>query len=128
MVSAVLSRHGLDLPYRANKLTWLGKDRWRLSFPYARSDCRALSGNCKCQFTEAALGRVRIVVGDGRSDFCVAERADLVLAKGALARQCRTLDLPHYVIGTFEEATARLAAWVEEQDAAGFGRSELRDE
>ena len=79
-VSAVLKRAGLDLPIYANHLAWAGDDRWRLTFPNSRSDCRALSGNCKCQFAEAAVGHVRILVGDGRSDYCVAERSDLVLA------------------------------------------------
>ena len=53
-VDAVLRRHDLDLPYYANHLEWRGDDRWRLTFPHARSDCQALSGNCKCQFTEGA--------------------------------------------------------------------------
>jgi len=125
-VGNVLARHGHILPFRANKLTYLGDNRWRLSFPHARSDCRALSGNCKCQFAEAAVGHVRIVVGDGRSDFCVSERADLVLAKGSLARHCRTNDLPHFEIKCFDEATARLATWLAEQ--AAEGHPEMRDE
>lgn len=126
-VGAVLARHGYELPFRANKLSFLGGDRWRLSFPHARSDCRALSGNCKCQFADAAVGHVRIVVGDGRSDYCVSEQADLVLAKGSLARHCRTLQLPHFEIASFAEATSRLAAWLDEQ-AALDGHPEMRDE
>ncbi|MFM9940270.1 MAG: MtnX-like HAD-IB family phosphatase [Hyphomicrobiaceae bacterium] len=126
-VGAVLARHGFELPFRANHLSHLGDDRWRLSFPHARSDCRALSGNCKCQFADAAVGHVRIVVGDGRSDFCVAEQADLVLAKGSLARHCRTLELPHYEIKSFTEATARLTTWLDEQ-AATEDHPEMRDE
>lgn len=126
-VGAVLKRHGFDVPFRANQLSFLGQDRWRLSFPFSRSDCRALSGNCKCQFADAAVGHVRIVVGDGRSDFCVAEQADLVLAKGSLARHCRTKELPHIEIASFEEATKHLAAWLEEQ-SEGDGHPEMRDE
>ena len=125
-VGNVLARHGHGLPFRANQLSYLGDHRWRLSFPHSRSDCRALSGNCKCQFAEAAVGHVRIVVGDGRSDFCVSERADLVLAKGSLARHCRTNDLPHFEITCFDEATARLATWLAEQ--AAEGHPEMRDE
>lgn len=127
-VGAVLKRHGFDLPYRANQLSWLGENRWKLSFPHSRSDCRALSGNCKCQFSDAAVGHVRVVVGDGRSDFCVSERADLVLAKGALARHCRTHELPHYAISSFEEATSTFEAWIDELAMTTSGQSELRDE
>lgn len=127
-VGSVLARAGLDLPYFANRLEWLGEDRWKLSFPHARSDCRALSGNCKCQFAEAATGLARIVVGDGRSDFCVAERADLVLAKGALARHCQMGDLPHFAFESFAEATVLLTHWVEESKAGRETREQLRDE
>ena len=127
-VSSVLSRAGIDLPFFANRLTWMGEDRWRLSFPHARSDCRALSGNCKCQFSDAAVGHVRIVVGDGRSDFCVAEQADLVLAKGALARHCRAGDLPHFTFTRFEEATRLLSVWVEEYAASAGATDARRDE
>ena len=74
----------IDLPYFANHLEWRGDDRWRLTFPHARSDCAALSGNCKCSSPEGSRASCTIVVGDGRSDFCVAGRADLVLAKGSL--------------------------------------------
>ncbi len=127
-VSSVLSRAGMELPYFANHLEWLGADRWRLTFPHARSDCRALSGNCKCRFAEAAVGAVRIVVGDGRSDFCVAEGADLVLAKSALARHCRSSDLPFFPFKSFAEATDLLARWVRESAAPSERREQLRDE
>jgi 2-hydroxy-3-keto-5-methylthiopentenyl-1-phosphate phosphatase len=55
------------------------------------------------------------MVGDGRSDFCVAGRADLVLAKGSLLKHCRANALPHYGFETFDEATALLARWLDGQ-------------
>jgi 2-hydroxy-3-keto-5-methylthiopentenyl-1-phosphate phosphatase len=128
-VDSVLARSGITLPHFANHLEWLGGDRWRLTFPHSRSDCRALSGNCKCQFSEAALGKARIVVGDGRSDFCVAGGADLVLAKGALARHCRAENLPYFAFQSFAEATDLLTRWLEDGAAAVTERREqLRDE
>ena len=128
-VGAVLRRHGLDLPFRANHLEWLGGDRWRLGFPHAKDDCRALSGNCKCQFAVAPPGTVRVVVGDGRSDFCVAGEAELVIAKSALARHAAESGMPHFSITSFAEATPLLAAWLDEKpDAAYSGHDQLRDE
>lgn len=128
-VAAVLARHGLDLPYFANHLEWLGEDRWRLGFPHAKDDCRALAGNCKCQFASAAGGTVRVVVGDGRSDFCVAGEAELVLAKSALARHAAESGMPHFAIETFAEATPLLAAWLDEiARVSPNGHDHLRDE
>jgi 2-hydroxy-3-keto-5-methylthiopentenyl-1-phosphate phosphatase len=119
-VGTVLKRAGFDLPFRANQLRTVGADRWRLTFPHARGDCQVLSGNCKCQFADAARGSVRVVVGDGRSDFCVSGRADLVLAKGALADHCRNSNLPHFAFTRFEEATDAFGRWLDDRD----GRSE----
>jgi 2,3-diketo-5-methylthio-1-phosphopentane phosphatase len=128
-VGAVLRRHGLDLPFRANQLAWLGGDRWRLLFPYGRGDCRALAGNCKCQFAKGPPGTVRVVVGDGRSDFCVAEQAELVLAKSALAKHAAATGLPHFPIQSFAEATTLLAAWLDDMRPAAVSTHDLsRDE
>jgi 2-hydroxy-3-keto-5-methylthiopentenyl-1-phosphate phosphatase len=120
-VEAVLRRHDLDLPYYANHLEWRGDDRWRLAFPHARNDCQALSGNCKCNFTAGAPRELSIVVGDGRSDFCVAGRADLVLAKGALLDHCIKADLPHFAFADFGEATEILAGWLERRTVTDLG-------
>jgi len=117
-VAAVLRRYGLELPFWANHLEWRGADRWRLAFPHARSDCQALSGNCKCNFAASGPRELSIVVGDGRSDFCVAGRADLVLAKGALLDHCRTRGLPHFAFADFAEATNILTGWLAARSAA----------
>ena len=116
-VEAVLKRHELDLPFYANHLEWRGGDRWRLRFPHARSDCRSLSGNCKCQFTEGARFDLRLMVGDGRSDFCIARRADLVLAKSALLPHCVEAGLPVRAFENFEDAVDILAGWLDGHEA-----------
>jgi len=49
VIRRILRNHGLaDLPVYANRLEMPGEARYRLSFPYARADCRAASGTCKC--------------------------------------------------------------------------------
>jgi 2,3-diketo-5-methylthio-1-phosphopentane phosphatase len=111
-IRTVLDRADIDIPYFANHLQWLGGDRWRLAFPHASGTCATLAGNCKCGFAEGGPRLLTIMVGDGRSDFCVAGRADLVLAKGSLLEHCRAHDLPHCGFDTFEEATALLARWL----------------
>jgi len=122
-IRTVLDRNDIDVPYFANHLQWRGDDRWRLTFPHARSDCAALSGNCKCSFSEGRPSELNILVGDGRSDFCLAERADLVLAKSSLLKHCRTTGLPHIAFEDFDEATHHLASWLEERGAIVTDRS-----
>lgn len=111
-VNTVLRRHGVELPVRANHLRYLGDHRWSLTFPYARSDCATLAGNCKCQFPAEDGSEVAILVGDGRSDLCVAGRVDFVLAKASLLQHCRKSAINHVAFETFDEARDLLALWI----------------
>src|SRR6516225_4218191 len=54
-----------------------------------RIDCRVSAANCKCSHGQRPHLRPRVVVGDGRSDFCMSLQADYVIAKGTLADFCR---------------------------------------
>jgi 2-hydroxy-3-keto-5-methylthiopentenyl-1-phosphate phosphatase len=117
-IRTVLDRNDLDVPYFANHLQWRGDDRWRLTFPFAKTECASLAGNCKCSFAEGRPRELRILVGDGRSDFCLANRADLVLAKASLLKHCRQAGLPHIAFEDFAEATGLLAGWLEERVGA----------
>jgi 2-hydroxy-3-keto-5-methylthiopentenyl-1-phosphate phosphatase len=82
VVRAALGNEDLNVPFFANKLVWLGEDRWRLAFPHMRADCRVCAANCKCSHGWRPYARPRVVIGDGRSDFCMSLTADFVLAKG----------------------------------------------
>lgn len=112
VVSAMLARAGVKAPVLANRLEWRGGDRWRLGFPHAREDCRSAAGNCKCAALAGETFALRILVGDGRSDFCAAESADIVLAKSRLLDHCRANAIPFAPFENFAEATGLLREWV----------------
>jgi 2-hydroxy-3-keto-5-methylthiopentenyl-1-phosphate phosphatase len=116
VIDTVLRSEGLRVPFYANHLEHLGDGRWRVKFPNARSDCRALAGNCKCSFTEPHSQSVKVVVGDGRSDFCIAGRADLVFAKSKLLELCRSNGTTHVAFRDFFDVTAELGAWLNDYD------------
>jgi len=42
-----------------------------------------------------------LVIGDGKSDMCVASTADFVFAKGSLAKYCEANTIPHARFDTF---------------------------
>jgi 2-hydroxy-3-keto-5-methylthiopentenyl-1-phosphate phosphatase len=115
VVGVALQRASLPVRFFANALQWRGGDRWRLALPHLRSDCRTGAANCKCAHGAWNDGR-SIVIGDGRSDFCMAERAAYVVAKGALAEFCRAQGLPHASFASIEDATERLAEWLNRQN------------
>jgi len=114
VLRAVLEREQLRLPFFANRLEWQGGDRWRLAFPYARVDCRSQGANCKCAHGVGGASPL-VVIGDGRSDFCMSESADYVIAKGALAAFCRSRQLAHASFETFDEVRAHFMRWLDRE-------------
>ena len=49
-----------------------------------------------------------VYIGDGRSDFCVSGRADILFAKGSLATYAAALNRPHHTFETFHDIRAHL--------------------
>ncbi|AGT10403.1 MtnX-like HAD-IB family phosphatase [Paracoccus aminophilus] len=109
-IRRILARHGLDkFPVIANRLSIHeqgGTTRFELVSPHARKDCTAASGVCKCAVI--APRGLRIFVGDGRSDFCVSDKPELVYAKGKLADFCADAGTAFIRYDRFAEITAHL--------------------
>jgi 2-hydroxy-3-keto-5-methylthiopentenyl-1-phosphate phosphatase len=102
VVSAVLAKHGFSFPVRANHLEQVGPDRWRLSFPHAADGCQ--SGHCKCRAPTKST-EFRVLVGDGRSDFCAAGTVDLCLAKSKLIQHCEDEGIAYVPFQDFHDVT-----------------------
>jgi 2-hydroxy-3-keto-5-methylthiopentenyl-1-phosphate phosphatase len=90
-IHRILARHRLPpLPVIANQLTIRGHNgytRYQLTSCFGEVTCQSAAGMCKCRCVDAAIG-TRVYIGDGRSDFCVANKLELVFAKGNLAEFC----------------------------------------
>lgn len=112
VVKTVLARmgHG-DLPVAANALTYVGDGRWQMSAPFASEGCRSASGTCKCAVAAAAPPGygLKLLIGDGRSDQCLAEESDFIFARDSLVGHCRDNALPHLAFAGFDEARSHLA-------------------
>lgn len=124
-IEAVLKKLDLKLPYFANHLEWLGGDRWRLGFPHMQDSCGTGAGNCKCSRIPAVPVST-VVVGDGRSDYCVSEKADFVLAKSSLIEHCRRNHLNHMAINGFADGLAAFDTWSEPLLNRSAGRPNSR--
>jgi 2-hydroxy-3-keto-5-methylthiopentenyl-1-phosphate phosphatase len=111
VIVAILGRAGLPhLSVRASRLVQTGPRRWALEFPHARKECRSASATCKCFFAGADPAQAVLMIGDGVSDFCVAETSDLTFARSNLLGHCIDADLAHRPVRNFSEA---LLAWRE---------------
>ncbi len=102
-IRRIFRRHAIhDLAVVANHLRPVGDRRYVLEFPHASRICS--SGVCKCGFRGSRAPT--LVIGDGRSDFCVAGAADMVIAKASLLDHCRRDGLPVIPFDDFAQVRA----------------------
>ncbi len=111
-INRILSRHGLaSLPVISNRLALEG-ERFRLANPYARPGCAAGSGVCKCAIVEETTGQGELVfIGDGRSDFCVSGRADILFARDRLAEYAQERGRAFLSFDTFDDVRLALTGF-----------------
>ncbi len=103
-IERMLRNAGLEhVPVCANLLTE-EKGKLKTTFPYAHEGCD--SANCKCSsVADLSRGRPLILVGDGRSDFCVAHKAYHVFTKCKLTGHCHANNISHTPFESFAEIT-----------------------
>ena len=101
-IHRILKRYNFDhLPVIANHLEITDKG-FALSTPHSNPSCSMASGVCKCAKVGAHNGTC-LFVGDGRSDFCAVDEADIVFAKHTLATHCEQKEIPYHSYTTFAE-------------------------
>jgi 2-hydroxy-3-keto-5-methylthiopentenyl-1-phosphate phosphatase len=108
------------IPVYANRLEFRERDL-DISFPHADPRCADRCGVCKCGVARA-LGAGRnqptVLIGDGRSDRCLARSAHHVFAKGSLRRFCEDEGVAHTPFDSFDDVLAVIRKW----DTAPFNR------
>lgn len=113
VISRALAGLQIALPVLANNLRSSGGDRWHLACPHAADSCRVGAAHCKCaSLDRTSAGTLRVLIGDGRSDFCAASTADMVFAKGRLADYCREAGITHRRFQTFADMPLLFAEWL----------------
>ena len=110
-IHRILDNHGLgDLPVVANRLVQVNSRRWKMDSPHAADNCRVLAGTCKCACASKAKADSHniLLIGDGQSDVCLADRADFVFAKTRLLEYCRGANVAHRPVHDFSDAITLL--------------------
>ena len=88
----------------ANHLEESSLGELSISFPHSSVDGACCAGLCKCQVIgHGAAEALRVVIGDGRSDWCWAAHADVVFAKSQLLTHCRAQGVPCAKFSDFNE-------------------------
>lgn len=101
------------IPIFANRLEFRrrGLD---ISFPHTDSFCTVKSGVCKCAIARSVddgRGLTTILIGDGRSDLCIARSADRVFAKGSLQRFCEQEGIIYTPFQSFHDVLTVIREW-----------------
>lgn len=110
-IARIMARHGLDhIAVVANELI-KRPSRYELAQPWIRDGCAGGSGVCKCSVAviDVLAEDDLIYVGDGRSDFCVSHRADVLFAKDKLAEYAAARGQTFYPFSSFDDVAAVVA-------------------
>src|ERR671915_198208 len=88
-VASNLAALGVDDVFVATNENRVGDGSAGMAFPFGHPSCY-VCGTCKRERVRLhqAAGRVVVFIGDGTSDRYAAAHADVVFAKGSLARIC----------------------------------------
>jgi 2-hydroxy-3-keto-5-methylthiopentenyl-1-phosphate phosphatase len=93
----------------ANQLVESKGDQLSLMSPKAGHRVVCPSGLCKCQvLDQAPAGTLKVVIGDGRSDFCWARNADVLFAKDKLAKHCQANGIAYLPYENFVQVRVAL--------------------
>lgn len=102
-INPILSNSELDwIKVYSNKLI-NNNGKFIPYFPMASESCNCLSASCKRNevLTQTDDDTLIIFIGDGYSDYCVAEHSDIIFAKKNLAAYCNKNRIPHYPFSSF---------------------------
>lgn len=90
-IRLILERHGLgDIEFFSNVLRFNGGSSVSIEFPCSNGEC-GRCGTCKSMIlrNERAEYERIVYIGDGYSDVCPTQYADIVFGKGVLYEKCR---------------------------------------
>lgn len=109
-IQRVLKRYNIELPCYSNKFI-LHEDgkSFHLEFPFSDSDC-AKCGTSKRNLlmNMTADDEISVFIGDGFSDACVVNYADIVFAKKSLASYCWKNNITYYDWSDFGDVQKKL--------------------
>jgi 2,3-diketo-5-methylthio-1-phosphopentane phosphatase len=116
-INEILSANGIaGVSVFANSLRFIPVNGYsdcelRIDFPYADAECR----RCACckrniMLTHAGDEDVIAYVGEGYSDQCPVQYADIVFAKDALQTYCQRENISYHLYDSFRDVVERLEA------------------
>jgi len=116
-IKRILKNHLLKIPFYSNKIVLSDDKRsFKLEFPYSDPDC-VRCGTCKRNILMNMTGddEISVFIGDGFSDACVVNYADIVFAKKSLASYCWKNNITYFEFQTFFDISKKLVKVLEQK-------------
>jgi 2-hydroxy-3-keto-5-methylthiopentenyl-1-phosphate phosphatase len=107
-----------EIPVYSNHLNFVPQGI-KMTFPLRKADCKGGNGMCKCAVARnlgADVGGPIVLIGDGKSDACIAGMADIVFAKGSLIKHCESRNIKHQRFQTFADVLNVVKHWPQTQE------------
>ncbi len=126
-IDRILRNYKLDyLPVYANKLR-IENNMLLPEFPYKNPHCER-AANCKGThvLNNAGDDQLRVIVGDGISDRCAADYADVVFAKRRLIQYCRDSNISYFEFSDFHDVRKRIEELLKRKRLNPRHRAEIR--
>ncbi|MFA5831988.1 MAG: MtnX-like HAD-IB family phosphatase [Bacteroidota bacterium] len=114
-IDPVLEREGLGRLTRfSNKLQFNNNGTVEPIFPFTDSECKRCA-NCKRNhiLTKSSDNQVIVYIGDGVSDRCPVQYADIVFAKDSLVSFCETHNITFHRFESFSDILKTFRTMVE---------------
>jgi 2,3-diketo-5-methylthio-1-phosphopentane phosphatase len=109
-IQRILDNYELAIPFYSNKIVFSADMKSiGLEFPYSDSDCDKC-GTSKRNILMNSTGddEISVFIGDGFSDACAVNYADIVFAKKSLASYCWKNNITYHEYQTFGDITKKL--------------------
>lgn len=110
-IKAILAKYGInDLTVFSNSIAFdYEKGKIVSEFPNYSHSCKKQSGLCKCSVVKKYGQSAQIIyIGDGASDICVSDKADLLFAKKTLAAYCDENNISYIKFENFKDINSYL--------------------
>ena len=131
-IERILNNYGLHIPFYSNSIQFTaGKKPFTLNFPYSDSDCEKCGTSKRnILMNNTADDEISVFIGDGFSDACVVNYADIVFAKKNLASYCWKNNITYHEYQTFGDITKKITKFIESKklkhrQAAKLNRREV---
>lgn len=108
-IEKILKKHQIQLPVLSNHIRSTGT-KYEPIFPNAVEGCECFSASCKrnAMLSHQLIDDIVVYIGDGRSDYCPVQFADIVFAKGNLDTYCARNHISYYPFKSFFEVQSLL--------------------